>query len=385
VEDATREMLLENRLIQAHRLETIGALAGGIAHDFNNILTTITGYSELLMEDLPANSELSDKVSKIQGAVIRARSIINQILTFSRQVEQEKITFSVAEVLKETLGFVKSSIPSNIAVRSNILQNEVKVFADPTQLFRVFINLMTNAIQAMEDKGGTLSVNMEVVRGEFLQHQLNKNIVADEYVLLSFKDTGIGMEPSIIGRIFEPFFTTREVGRGTGLGLSVTYGIISEMEGEILVSSKYNEGSEFNVYLPVYRNENQPESSLDLKKKILFIAGDKHESRMLSMALENTGFELMYISDLQDFIRNLTCTGDQPDLVIYMTDSRLVKPEDFLGIFRQMKVDTPCIIITNQNCSIFEEKLLNSGIVRQHLIKPVSLKEIRNAIQLSVF
>jgi nitrogen-specific signal transduction histidine kinase len=383
VEDATRELLLENRLIQAQKLETIGALAGGIAHDFNNILTTISGYSELLIEDLPANSDLSDKVSRIQGAVMRARSIINQILTFSRQLEQEKIAVSVAEVLKETLGFIRSSIPHNIEVHSNVLQPEVKVLADPTQLFRVFINLMTNAIQAMEENGGKLSVKMEVVEGKHLQHQINKNIVADEYVLLTFKDTGMGMEPAVLGRIFEPFFTTREVGKGTGLGLSVTYGIISEMEGEILVSSRENEGSEFYVYLPVARHDISAESFSGTRKKIIFIAGNKHESRMLSMALENIGFDLMYVSDKQGFARQISETENPPELVIYMTDSRLVKPDDFLNLFRDMSIETPCIIITNQNCSIIEEKLLNSGIVKQHLIKPVSLKELRNAIQLS--
>ena len=104
---------------------------------------------------------------------------------------------------------------------------------------------------------------------------------------------------------------------------------------------------------------------------------------MLSMALENTGYDLMYVSDKQSFARQIAVTDDRPELVIYMTDSRLVKPEDFLSLFLEMSLGTPCIIITNQNCSIIEEKLLNSGIVKQHLIKPVSLKELRNAIQLS--
>ncbi|MBK9391544.1 MAG: PAS domain-containing protein [Bacteroidetes bacterium] len=384
VEDATRELMLENRLIQAQKLETIGALAGGIAHDFNNILTTISGYSELIMEDLPQNSEISEKVSKIQGAVLRAKSITNQILTFSRQVEQDKIAVSVGEVLSETMGFIKSSIPSNIVVQSKFFQNDVKVLADPTQLFRVFINLMTNAIQAMEEHGGTLSVTMEVIEGKLVKNQLNKDIVADEYVFITFKDTGKGMEPSVLSRIFEPFFTTREIGKGTGLGLSVTYGIISEMEGEILVSSKREEGSEFFVYLPVARQYIVNEIFTGPKKKILFIAGNKHESRMLSMALENTGFDLLYVSDRQGFVKAFSSGENNPDLIIYMTESGQVKPEDFMNIYLQNKADAPCIIITNQNCSIFEEKLLNSGIVKQHLVKPVSLKEIKSAIQLSV-
>jgi signal transduction histidine kinase len=384
VEDSSRELMLENRLLQAQKLETIGALAGGIAHDFNNILATISGYSEMLQEDLLKDSTLSEKVSKIQGAVSKAQYIINQILTFSRQVEQEKIPISVTEVLKETIGFVKSAVPANIIVRSHIPKGDANVFADPTQLFRAFLNLMTNAIQSMEDKGGTLSVNMAVVEGNLVQHELNKDIVADEYVLLTFKDTGKGMEQSVISRIFEPFFTTREVGKGTGLGLSVLHGIITEMEGEILVSSRKEKGSVFYVYLPVSKKYQDFSGKKDKRKKILFITGNKHESRILSLALENTGYELIYISDRRHLIKVMAYINDRPDLVIYMSDSRQIQPEDLIGIFIRLKINTPCILITDPNQELSEKKLLNSGIIKQQLIKPVSLKEIRNAIQISL-
>jgi signal transduction histidine kinase len=375
---------LENRLLQAQKLEAIGALAGGIAHDFNNIMATISGYSEMLYDDLPKDSELSEKVSKIQGAVLKARSITNQILTFSRQVEQEKVPVSVSEVLKETIGFVNSSIPSNIVVKNRISDKKVNVLADPTQLFRVFLNLMTNMIQSMEESGGIMSVDMDVVKGKFVKHELNKDIVADEYVLLTFKDTGIGMEPSLIARIFEPFFTTREVGKGTGLGLSVIHGIITEMEGEILVSSKKQQGSVFYIYLPVSKKYPDFSGIKDGKKKILFITGNKHESRILSLALENTGFELIYISDRRNLIKVLAYINNRPDLIIYMSDSKQIQQGDLVSIFRRLKINTPCILITDPNQELSEEILLNSGIIKQQLIKPVSLKDIRNAIQISL-
>ena len=373
--------MLENRLLQAQKLETIGSLAGGIAHDFNNILATISGYSEMLHEDLPKNSDFSDKVSKIQGAVKKAQSITNQILTFSRHVEQEKVLINVSEVLKETIGFVKSSIPSNVELKSRIPKMKANVLADPTQLFRVFLNLMTNAIQAMEENGGLLSVNISIVEREFVLHELNRAIVADEYVLLTFKDTGEGMDPSLMGRIFEPFFTTREVGKGTGLGLSVIHGIITEMEGEILVSSKRKEGSVFNVYLPVLKNYSDLKAATVCRKKILFITGNKYESRILSLALESAGYELIYISDERNFVNIITDTKERPDLVIYMNDSRQIKPEDLVKIFSGLKILTPCVLITDSIEELSDEKLLNSGIIKQHLTKPVSLKEIRNAIQ----
>ena len=381
VEDCSRELMLENRLLQAQKLETIGALAGGIAHDFNNILATISGYSEMLHDDLPKNSDLSDKVSKIQGAVKKAQSITNQILTFSRHLEQEKVLINVADVLKETIGFIKSSIPSTIVLKSRIPKMDANVLADPTQLFRVFLNLMTNAIQAMEEDGGTLSVNIAVVEREYVQHELNKDIVADEYVLLTFKDTGEGMDQSLVGRIFEPFFTTREVGKGTGLGLSVIHGIITEMEGEILVSSEKEKGSVFNVYLPVSKSYSVIKDKKGSRKKILFITGNKYESRILSLALESAGYELIYISDSRNFIKVITNINERPDLVIYMSDSRQINPEDLVGIFRSENVITPCILITDTTLEISDEKLLNSGIINQHLTKPVSLREIRNAIQ----
>ena len=384
VEDSSRELMLENRLLQAQKLETIGSLAGGIAHDFNNILATIMGYSEILQEDLPKDSDLLISVSKIKAAVMKANSITNQILTFSRQIEQEKIMVSVSEVLKETIGFLKSSIPRNITVKSQNLRNDAVVYADPTQLFRVFLNLMTNGIQSMEEKGGTLFVKLTLIEGKLIKHDLNKDIVADEYVLLTFKDSGKGMDPSLIGRIFEPFFTTREVGKGTGLGLSVIHGIITEMEGEIVVSSKKDKGSVFSIYIPVSKSYPLLGESQEKRKKILFIKGNIYESRILSLAIENTGYDLIYVSDRRDFIKVIGTIQDQLDLIIYMSDSKQVQPEDLVSILHRFKISTPCILIRDANQQLAEEKLLNSGIIKQHLIKPVSLKEIRNAIEISL-
>ncbi len=384
IEDSSRELFLENRLLQAHKLETIGSLAGGIAHDFNNILATISGYSELLHDDLPKDSALSDKVTRIQGAVHKARSIIDQMLTFSRQVEQEKVPISVSEVLKETVGFVRSSAPPDIIIKVRTSGRKATVLADPTQLFRVFLNVMTNAIQAMEGNGGTLSVNMSTVEGKSVKHELNRDIVADNYVLISFKDTGKGMEPSLMERIFEPFFTTREVGKGTGLGLSVIHGIITELEGEILVSSRKEEGSVFYIYLPVSKIYSSGSTVKENRRKILFITGDKHESKVLSIALENSGFDLIYISDRRNLIRVMNLNSERPDLIIYMSESKQVDPEDLTGILCQSDIAVPCILITGSDHNEMEDNLINSGIIKQHLIKPVSLKEIRNAIQLSL-
>jgi hypothetical protein len=220
---------------------------------------------------------------------------------------------------------------------------------------------MTNAVQAIEEKGGTVFVKLAVVDGNLIRHDLNKNIVADDYALVTIEDTGEGMDPSLINRIFEPYFTTREVGKGTGLGLSVVHGIISEIEGEILVSSNKNKGSVFSVYLPVSSDIHE-EVEKDKNRMLLFISGNKYESRILSLALEKSGYKIVFASDLNRLLQLISENSKIPDLIIY----------------------TPLILINDRNQLLSAEKLVNSGIVKQQLTNPVSLREIHNAIQLSL-
>jgi signal transduction histidine kinase len=382
-EDSSRELMLENRLLQAQKLETIGALAGGLAHDFNNILATIYGYSELLIDEFNGNKPATEKISRIISAVTRARSLTSQILTFSRQVEQQKIPVGLYEVLMETIGFVESGRPANINISADIPANDAMVYADPTQLFRVFLNLMTNAIQAMENNGGTLSVEMSIVDGNQVRHELSRNIVADEYALINFEDTGMGMEPSVMHRIFEPYFTTKEAGRGTGMGLSVVHGIVSEIEGEILVSSKPDKGTLFSLYLPVSHDYSVPGENGQVRR-ILFITGNRYESRILSIALEKSGYKLLYASDPNSILSVISDNSNLPDMVIYMDDSEEVSAEDIRDLFSRNSIRIPLILITDNDQYITKEILLNSGIAKQVLIKPVSLKEIHNAIQISI-
>jgi len=384
-EDSSHELMLENRLLEAQKLETIGALAGGIAHDFNNILATISGYSELLKEDIPDSSPSYDKVSKIMMAVSKARSLTSQILTFSRQLEQEKVIVNVSDVLKETIGFVRSVAPSSIRIKTNFRKKNAPVLADPTQLFRVFLNLITNAIQSMEEEGGIITINLSYIgEKEVIRKELNRNIVADEYILVTIKDTGKGMDPSLLRRIFEPFFTTRPVGKGSGMGLSVVHGIVSEIGGEIMASSEKDKGSVFLVYLPVSREMRKTPDMQGKRKNILFISGNKYESRIMSLALESAGYEMIMLHNSADLKDRLADGKANPDLIIYMCDTSIVTWDHFTGICNNPDFKVPCILISETDQGILEEKLVISGIIRQHLVKPVSLKEIKDAIQLSI-
>jgi PAS domain S-box-containing protein len=382
-EDSTREIMLENRLLQAQKLETIGALAGGLAHDFNNILSTIFGYSEILMDELPKDSPLSEKVTRIIAAVSKARSLTHQILTFSRQVEQQKIPVSVNEVIKEAIGFIESTSPKNINIIATVDSPVATVYADPTQLFRVFLNLMTNGMQAMEEDGGTLLIDLALVEGKSIMNRLGRDIIADEYALIRIEDTGVGMEPSVMQRIFEPYFTTKEVGKGTGLGLSVVHGIVAEIEGEVQVSSRKGKGSIFSVYLPSFDARGYTIDE-DAGKKLLFISGNLHESRVVSLGLEKSGHKIDFVSDRKSFSGRFSDHARLPDIILFMDDSNEINAGHISELYHIHNLKIPLILITDNDQFLSKEILLNSGVAKQVLIKPVSLREIENAIQLSL-
>jgi signal transduction histidine kinase len=228
-----------------------GIMAVGIVHDLNSILATISGYAEMLQEDLPKDPQFTEKTAKILTAVSKARSLTGQILDFRKHSDQEKTSVNIIEILEETLDFIRPALPPDIMINSDIPGISISVYAETTQLFRMFLNLVTNAVHSMEDRGGTLFAGVKVLESRKVKSLIKRNIVADEYVVVTFKDTGYGIDGSLITKIFDPFFTTREAGEGTGLGLSVVKGIVTEMDGEIIVSSKENEGSVFDIYLPI--------------------------------------------------------------------------------------------------------------------------------------
>ncbi len=243
--------ILERQVHQNQRLETIGTLAGGIAHDFNNILTPILGYAEMIKMSLKDNSRLQKKADQIIKASLRARDLIQQILTFSRQIDQQVQPVLMQQIINEATHLLRASIPSTIKLKKEIDKSCPPVMADPAQLHQVLINLCTNAYHAMENTGGELFIGLKQVYLDERALQIHAGLKPGAYIQLIVSDTGEGMEPWVLERIFEPFFTTKEVGKGTGLGLSVVHGIIKNYRGEITVYSEKNQGTVFHVYLPV--------------------------------------------------------------------------------------------------------------------------------------
>lgn len=376
IEDFTREADLEKRLLQSQKLDTIGLLAGGIAHDFNTILTTIYGYSELSLEGLDSNSEAYKNIKKIVQALGRARSLTNQILTFSRQVGQEKITVRVNDILQETFSFIRPSVPNNINIRTLINAPEVCVQADPTQLYRVFINLSYNAIQAMEQTGGDLSIGLDLRPDSELGSVNLEKRKDGSYAVIRFSDTGPGMEESVAARIFEPFFTTKKQGKGVGMGLSVVYGIIKELDGEILVSSKKGSGTDIEVIIPATSSDQISDDAAASRTGVLLIPENDNEVKVIAMALKNSGYNVTTCNPVDDW----KAKAARADIVIIYDKSPEMPAYDLLYSLSEIGTTTPALVISDFDVWLTSEKELSSDIVKANIFKPVSLKEIISSI-----
>jgi len=237
---------LERRLLHRERIATIGTLAGGIAHEFNNIMTPILLYSQVALQDAPAHSPLEKDLTRIVAAAHRARSLVNGILTFSREMDLQKAAvFAVRPTVDEALGLLRAIVPANVEISFESQPQVDPVFGDPSLLHQVVVNLCTNAYQAMHPGGGRIAVRLSSVDNP-PKTQLNHG----RYVLLEVSDTGHGMDESVLAHIFDPFFTTRDVGEGTGLGLSIVHGIVTSISGAITVESVLGRGTMVQIFLP---------------------------------------------------------------------------------------------------------------------------------------
>lgn len=238
---------LESRLIQAQKMEAIGALAGGIAHDFNNILAAITGYIEL---SLHGEDESAEYLRQGLNAANRAKDLVKQILVFSRQAHEEKMPVNVEMVVSEVMKFLRASVPTTINITSRIHGKPGAVLANSIELHQILMNLCTNAVHAIGGRSGSIEIETQGVEITPAERLTFPDLDAGRYIKLTVKDNGQGIPHEIRGRIFDPYFTTKEKGVGTGLGLSVVHGIVMKSNGGIRVESELGKGSVFSIYLP---------------------------------------------------------------------------------------------------------------------------------------
>jgi len=372
---------LEARLRQAQKMEAIGTLAGGIAHDFNNILFPILGYSEMLMNDAPDNSDLKRDLSIIFNGTKRARDLVKQILAFSRQREYDLKPIKVHLVVKEALKLIRSSIPATIDIMQNIIDCEL-VMADYTQIHQVAINLLTNAYHAMEKKGGKLKVTLKEVD---LRVDDLKGMPPGTYVRLTVSDTGIGMDQSTIDRIFDPYFTTKKEGKGTGLGLAVVHGIIKSHGGHISVYSELGKGSEFHVYLPVIKAQ-QETKQIEIQpikksnERILVVDDEKMVVEIQQKMLKRLGYDVTSCTSSVEALKAFQANPDNFDLIITDMTMPNMTGDQLAQKIMEIRTDIPIIL-----CSGFSEKMSNEKAkslgIKKFLMKPVLIKDLSITIR----
>ncbi|WDP90278.1 MAG: PAS domain S-box protein [Desulfobacter sp.] len=248
--DVTGVYEMQERLRQSQKMEAIGVLAGGIAHDFNNILSALLGFADLAKLEAGDEEPMKRYLDSVSSAGLRARDLVRHILTFSRKAEVKKQPISIDPIIKETVKFIRASLPANIEIHQELKVHRARVLGDPIQFHQVLMNLFTNAGHAMKNKGGRLEIVLDAIRVNKADSRQFKDVAPGQYYQLVVSDTGIGIPKAVIHRIFEPFFTTKKREEGTGMGLSTVYGILKEMGGGISVYSEPGNGTTFKVLIP---------------------------------------------------------------------------------------------------------------------------------------
>lgn len=369
----------ERQLRQSQKLESIGSLAGGIAHGFNNILASIIGYTELVMQDIEKKSTAEKNLQKIFTASLRAKDLVMQILTFARRSDDELQPIRVDTIAKEALKFIRATIPATIKINQSI-KSISWIMGNPAQLNQIFMNLCTNAAQAMEDKGGVLEVDIADIQIKTNAFLPTPEMKPGNYIQITVSDNGPGIAEKNLGLIFKPYFTTKKIGEGTGMGLAVVNEIVKRYGGKISVESKPNQGARFIVLLPItQKRDNSPMQKTDElpsgNERILFVDDEVLITEMGNDILGRLGYRIITCSSSLQAVELFRSAPHAFDLII--TDMTMpdmtgdILAEQMLAL----RPDIPIILCTGYNSKISDEKALAKGI-KAFAFKPIIQEDL---------
>ncbi len=318
--DTGERQKLQDQLVHAQKMEIVGRLAAGIAHDFNNILTAIMGYSELLRMKMENADPRCKYVDNILGASRKGSNLSQRLLVFSRQQKIEKQAIDICRTVSMLQSLLGRLLGEDIEVRTSIPDGGLTIFGDEAQIEQVLINLATNARDAMPN-GGLLAIEVQVEHAAGRKLQKYGPHKKGDYVLITVRDTGTGMDDKTITHIYEPFFTTKEVGKGTGLGLAIVYSVIQQHEGCVEVRSKPGEGTTFSVYLPLVPDAVPKASSLLQQlppggsETILVAEDDQSVRSLIRTVLEDGGYRVVEAINGHDALVEYRKNRDRIDLL----------------------------------------------------------------------
>ncbi len=381
--DITDHRRLEKQFHQSQKMEALGTLSGGIAHDFNNILAAIIGFTELLQDHLPENSKERRNTKRVLEAGLRGRDLVRQMLTFSRQTEQEKKPLRLSSIVKETVRLLRASIPSTISIKMSVKSESGVILGDPVQIQQVLMNLATNAAYAMREKGGTLDIELS----DFSIPRSNGNHGMEPgfYMKLVVRDTGSGIPPEVIDKIFDPFFTTKKQGEGTGLGLSVVMGIVKQSRGYITAESEPGKGSTFTAYFP--KVEEEPvaeyvggETIPTGQERVLFVDDEEALIEMGEDLLAELGYEVVCRDSSREALALFRLDPSRFDVII--TDQTM---PDMTGLelaraIMNIRPDMPVIMATGFSHLVDADSVKAAGI-KGFVMKPLTKRELAMTVR----
>jgi PAS domain S-box-containing protein len=386
--DITQERLLMDQLRHAQRMESIGVLAGGIAHDFNNILMSIQGNVEMAILKSAPDDPTKENLDAVLSSVERASKLVDQILAFSRKQPLNKQLLSIEEYMALFSEHFHRILGEDILLELHLEKGVWGVEADPSAMDQIFLNLVTNARDAMPDGGELLieAKNFEVDEEFARVHPWAK---PGQYVCIAVTDTGCGMSKGVMDRVFDPFFTTKDVGKGTGLGLSTVYGLVKDHGGMIHVYSEEGKGSTFKVYLPalvgieVQSEDREDKKSIDPpisgEGLILVVEDDSYVRRLMLETLRGLGYQVVGASNGEEGYEKYTRSKKEPDLVI--TD--VVMPRiGGMELYERIKRESPgCRFLFISGYTLNNSRLENHWGEGFHILqKPFSTRELANKV-----
>lgn len=368
---------LEIQLQKARRMEAIGTLAGGIAHDFNNILGIILGNTELAIDDVPAWNPAKVCLEETRSATLRARDVVRQILSFSRQEIRERTPIHVIPLVGETLKLLRASIPASIMLKESCVVDDDVVLADPTQISQVLMNLCLNASQAVGTEG-LIEVDLENV--ESSETESGSGSEGYGSLLIRVRDSGPGIPREDLERVFDPYFTTKEVGEGAGMGLAVAQGIISRLGGEIEAVSQLGQGAEFRFRLPLagadaILDAATPERLPTGTERVLFVDDEAAIVDAYEKALKSLGYQVIALSDPLEALERFRREPDQIDLLLTDMTMPGISGERLATEAREIRPDLPIILCTGHSEKLAEETAKTLGI-NAFILKPLVKQDL---------
>lgn len=379
--DITEQLRLEAQSQHSQKLEAIGTLAGGIAHDFNNILTAILGYTELAKLEMGEQSKAGRDLHQVSAAAARAVELVKQILTISRHQQQQRQLVKIQNIITEVFKLLRPSITASIEIQSIVDHECPAVFADPTEVYQMVMNLCTNAFHAMRTtnkKGHIMAIGLKTIElSDTTVQNLGVSIAPGRYVNLTVSDTGCGIETNVMNKIFDPYFTTKKKGEGTGLGLATVHSIVSRCGGAISVESTIGKGTTFSLFLPAQKEASAGLSHMQDTKlsrqgteRIMVIDDEEPLAELLSRTLSRFGYQVSFFTSCQEA---MSVFQDQPmafDLIITDLNMPKILGTELAQEFLRIRPDIPIILCSGFSEKVDSENAKNIGI-KKLLYKPV--------------